>query len=71
MSRPATGCGLIVAGLVLVGVGVWLKRAFDQVTLMVVLHTIATVGLLIPGLMTLVWRPDRGGDAPPPDAPPP
>jgi hypothetical membrane protein len=66
VSRGPLGCGLIVAGLAVVALGVWLKRAHDLRTLMIVLHTLATLGLLIPGVMALAWRPNRE-DRPGPD----
>ena len=60
MSRPKLGIGLILAGLAVVAIGVVAKRAYGQRTLMIVLHTLASVVFLIPGIMVLVYRPNPG-----------
>ena len=59
MSRRAAGALLFAAGLAVVGLGVFVKRAYDLRNLMIALHTAATLLALIPGLLLMVSRPKR------------
>ncbi|MCI0342376.1 MAG: hypothetical protein L0216_14745 [Planctomycetales bacterium] len=57
MTARRLGVGLVLLGLALVGVGIYLKRAHGMMQAMVVLHTLATLGGLIPGVMLIVKKP--------------
>lgn len=57
--RRKGGLVCIVAGLVTVAVGVVLKRVWGYRVTMIILHTLATLLFLLPGLMMLCWTDDE------------
>lgn len=65
MSRRKLGALLIVLGLGLVALGVYLKRAHGLVSVMIALHTAATLVGLLPGLLLLTYTPAKKDGAPP------
>ena len=66
MSRRKLGAALVVGGLACVALGIYLKRAHGLVSAMIALHTAATVGGLLPGLLLLTYTPARKDGAAPP-----